>query len=54
MLQPELYGPGWSPVLIAWADETTEPTLAGPVAGLGGSAVVPAALGQVACETDLP
>lgn len=45
VLAPERYGPGWAPVLIAWADETTEPTLAGTVAGLGGSAVVPAAHG---------
>ena len=46
VLQPERYGPGWAPVLIAWAEETTEHALAGPVAGLGGSAVVPAARGS--------
>ena len=46
LLQPERYGPGWAPVLVAWADETEVPELAGPVAGVGGSAAVPGADGQ--------
>lgn len=46
VLAPERYGPGWAPLLIAWSDETTEPALTGAVAGIGGSAVVPAARGE--------
>ncbi|NTW39947.1 MAG: hypothetical protein HGA44_08650, partial [Cellulomonadaceae bacterium] len=33
LIQEDRYGPGWAPVLIAWADETTVPELAGQVAG---------------------
>ncbi|MFE7629956.1 peptidase [Kocuria sp. NPDC057446] len=35
--QPDRYGRQWAPVLIAWADETELPGLAGNVVGLGGS-----------------
>lgn len=45
LIQPERYGDVWAPVLIAWSDETATPELAGDVAGLGGSAVVPGADG---------
>lgn len=37
---PGRYGDGWSPVLVAWADEDELPELAGDVAGLGGSMAV--------------
>jgi len=43
LIQPERYGTGWAPVLIAWATEREMPSLAGDVAGLGGSAMVPGA-----------
>jgi hypothetical protein len=33
-------GAGWSPVLVAWADEDEVPGLTGDVAGLGGSTAV--------------
>lgn len=46
LIQPERYGDLWAPVLVAWADETTMPELAGGVVGLGGSAAVPGARGQ--------
>lgn len=46
LIQPERYGEGWAPVLIAWADETEMPELAGEVAGVGGSAAVPGANGR--------
>lgn len=46
LIQPDRYGPGWAPVLIAWADESELPELAGQVAGVGGSAAVPGADGQ--------
>ena len=46
LIQPERYGEGWAPVLIAWSDEAQMPELAGEVAGLGGSAAVPGASGQ--------
>lgn len=45
LIQPERYGEVWAPVLVAWADETTMPELAGDVAGVGGSAAVPGADG---------
>lgn len=41
LIQPDRYGPGWAPVLVAWSDETRLPELAGEVAGVGGSAAVP-------------
>lgn len=37
---PELYGPSWAPVLIAWSDESTNPDLAGDILGLGGSSAL--------------
>ncbi|MBD8870555.1 zinc metalloprotease [Nocardioides donggukensis] len=37
---PGRYGSGFSPVLVAWADASEMPGLAGDVAGLGGSATV--------------
>ena len=46
LIQPERYGDAWAPVLVAWADESTMPELAGGVVGLGGSAAVPGAHGQ--------
>ncbi len=46
LIQPERYGDVWAPVLVAWADETTMPELAGGVVGVGGSAAVPGARGQ--------
>src|SRR5665647_2264279 len=46
LIQPDRYGEGWAPVLIAWSDEAQMPELAGEVAGLGGSAAVPGASGQ--------
>jgi len=46
LIQPERYGDGWAPVLVAWADEATMPELAGDVVGVGGSAAVPGAHGQ--------
>lgn len=45
LIQPERYGDAWAPVLVAWSDETATPELAGDVAGVGGSAVVPGADG---------
>ncbi|QGQ19854.1 peptidase [Cellulomonas sp. JZ18] len=36
--QPDRYGERWAPVLLGFADESTEPLLAGDVAGLGGPA----------------
>lgn len=36
----EFFGRGRGPVLLGWADETEVPELAGPTAGLGGSAYV--------------
>lgn len=45
LIQPERYGPGWAPALIAWADEDEVPELEGQVAGVGGSAAVPGADG---------
>ena len=45
LIQPDRYGDGWAPVLIAWSDEAATPELAGEVAGLGGSAAVPGADG---------
>ncbi|KGM13310.1 peptidase [Cellulomonas bogoriensis 69B4 = DSM 16987] len=46
LIQPDRYGPGWAPVLIAWSgpDEVSE--LEGQVAGVGGSAAVPGADGS--------
>ena len=35
--QTDRYPGRWAPVLIAWTDPTTDPNLAGPTAGLGGS-----------------
>ena len=32
------YGPGWSPVLVAWSDNDEISELSGDIAGLGGSA----------------
>lgn len=46
LIQPERYGDGWAPVLVAWADETEVAELAGQVAGVGGSAAVPGADGR--------
>ncbi|WP_199423757.1 matrixin family metalloprotease [Actinotalea solisilvae] len=46
LIQPERYGDGWAPVLVAWSDEATVPELAGQVAGVGGSAAVPGADGE--------
>lgn len=46
LIQPERYGDAWAPVLVAWADESTMPELAGGVVGVGGSAAVPGAHGQ--------
>lgn len=45
LIQPERYGEGWAPVLVAWSDEATVPELEGQVAGVGGSAAVPGADG---------
>jgi hypothetical protein len=45
LIQPELYGDGWAPLLIAWSDESQVPELGGEVAGMGGSAAVPGASG---------
>ncbi|WP_372594489.1 matrixin family metalloprotease [Actinotalea sp.] len=46
LIQPERYGTAWAPVLIAWSTEREVPDLAGDVAGLGGSAMVPGADGS--------
>lgn len=46
LIQPERYGDAWAPVLVAWADESSMPELAGGVVGVGGSAAVPGAHGQ--------
>ncbi len=46
LIQSERYGDGWAPVLVAWADASVVPELAGGVVGLGGSAAVPGAHGQ--------
>lgn len=46
LIQPDRYGPGWAPVLVAWSDGATVPELAGQVAGVGGSAAVPGADGS--------
>lgn len=46
LIQPERYGDGWAPVLVAWSDEAEVPELAGAVAGVGGSAAVPGADGR--------
>lgn len=45
LIQPERYGDGWVPVLVAWSDESEMSELAGQVAGVGGSAQVPGADG---------
>src|SRR5262249_2954180 len=34
--QPGIYGARWVPVLIAWSDEKTYPSLAGYIAGIAG------------------
>ena len=36
--QPDLYGDRWAPVLVVWATPEEDPGLAGPVAGMAGSA----------------
>lgn len=46
LIQPERYGEGWAPVLIAWSDPAELPELTGQVAGVGGSAAVPGADGS--------
>lgn len=46
LIQPDRYGEGWAPVLVAWSDESEVPELAGQVAGVGGSAAVPGATGE--------
>lgn len=46
IIQPDRYGDGWAPVLIAWSDEGELTELAGSVAGVGGSAAVPGADGD--------
>lgn len=38
--QPDVYGPRWAPVLIAWSTPTESPELADEVAGIAGSASV--------------
>jgi hypothetical protein len=38
-VQPDRYGPGPAPVLIAWSDERESPDLAGYIAGYAGSAI---------------
>lgn len=45
LIQPERYGDGWAPVLVAWSQQRLVPELAGEVAGVGGSAAVPGADG---------
>lgn len=45
LIQPERYGDGWAPVLVAWSTALEVPALAGDVAGVGGSAAVPGADG---------
>ena len=45
LIQPERYGDGWAPMLIAWSDDAEMPELVGEVAGVGGSAAVPGADG---------
>lgn len=46
VIQPSIYGDDWAPVLIAWTSPAEVPELAGPVAGIGGSAEVPGADGS--------
>ena len=46
LVQPDRYGEGWAPLLVAWADAVEMPELAGEVAGVGGSAAVPGADGS--------
>lgn len=46
LIQPDRYGTGWAPVLVAWSDEDESDELAGPVAGVAGSAAVPGASGD--------
>ena len=46
LIQPDRYGTGWAPVLIAWSTELEVGALAGDVAGVGGSAMVPGASGE--------
>ncbi|MCL3860145.1 matrixin family metalloprotease [Actinotalea sp. K2] len=46
LIQPERYGPGWAPVLVAWSDESEVAELAGNVAGVAGSAAVPGSRGE--------
>ncbi|MCF6743419.1 matrixin family metalloprotease [Blastococcus sp. KM273128] len=38
--QPDRYGDRWAPVLIGWATEAEDPTLAGDVVGAAGSTAV--------------
>jgi hypothetical protein len=45
--QPDRYGDRWAPVLVAWSDPAAVPGLAGPVAGLGGSASIDLGHGSV-------
>ncbi len=46
LIQPARYGEGWAPVLIAWSTADEVPALAGDIAGVGGSAMVPGASGE--------
>jgi len=46
LIQTDRYGRGWAPVLIAWSTEAEVAALAGDVAGVGGSAMVPGASGE--------
>ena len=45
--QPDRYGQRWAPVMISWSDPATIADLAGDVAGLGGSSVIPLPNGSV-------
>jgi len=49
--QPEAYGDTWAPVLIAWADETSFPELAGYVAGVSSPQAVFAPSGRIVYVT---
>ncbi len=45
LIQPDVYGENFAPVIVGWSDETVVADLAGAVTGLGGSSSVTGAYG---------
>lgn len=46
LIQPEVYGERFVPLIIGWSNATVVPELTGTVTGLGGSSSVPGAFGD--------